>query len=323
MFKQRDDLPQLSGELFLTDGGLETTLIFQDGFDLPEFAAFNLLKHEAGREAMRKYYRRYASIARDRGVGFILESATWRASSSWGNKLGYTADELAEVNHKAIDLMRNIRDEFQSDTTPIVLSGCMGSRGDGYNASDRMTVREAERYHAPQVGTLSNAGVDMISALTMTNAEEAIGLTRAARFAGLPVVISFTVETDGKLPSGQSLCDAITQVDASTGDAPAYFMINCAHPTHFREALAAGEEWTSRVSGVRANASSKSHAELDEAEELDDGDPVELGEQCNELTGVLHNLNVFGGCCGTDHRHVEEICKTWQAKDRSLSLGAQ
>jgi S-methylmethionine-dependent homocysteine/selenocysteine methylase len=322
MLKQRDILPQLSGDLFLTDGGLETTLIFHDGFELPEFAAFTLLKHESGREAMRKYYRRYASIARARGVGFIFESATWRASSSWGSKLGYSAEELADANHTAIDLMRDIRDEFEGGGTPMVLSGCMGSRWDGYNPTDRMSEREAERYHAPQVGTLSNAGVDLISALTMTNAEEAIGLTRAARFAGLPVVISFTVETDGQLPSGQTLGDAVSQVDASTGDAPAYYMINCAHPTHFRESLLAGEEWAERVRGVRANASSKSHAELDEAEELDDGDPVELGVQCNELTGVVQNLNVFGGCCGTDHRHIEEICKTWLSKDRSLSLSA-
>jgi S-methylmethionine-dependent homocysteine/selenocysteine methylase len=315
MFKHRDSLPQLSGDLFLTDGGLETTLIFQDRFELPEFAAFDVLKHESGREAIRNYYRSYATIAREHEVGFVLESATWRASASWGTKLGYSPEDLADANHKAIDLLRTIRDEFQSERTPMVISGCLGSRGDGYSPADRMNEREAERYHAPQVGTLSNAGVDMISALTMTNAEEAVGLTRAAKFAGLPVAISFTVETNGKLPSGQPLGDAVIQVDQSTGNAPVYYMINCAHPTHFRDALAAGEGWTSRVRGIRANASSKSHAELDEAEELDDGNPVELGVQCNELTGVLRNLNVFGGCCGTDHRHVEEICKTWQAQN--------
>ena len=208
MFKRKNDLPQLSGDLFLTDGGLETTLIFQDGFDLPEFAAFQLLKHESGREAMRRYYRRYVSIARDNGVGFIFESATWRASSSWGSKLGYTADHLADANHKAIELMREIRDESQGHNAPMLLSSCMGSREDGYSPSSRMSEREAERYHAPQVETLSNSGVDMITALTMTNAEEAIGLTRAARFAGLPVVISFTVETDGRLPSGNPLHEA-------------------------------------------------------------------------------------------------------------------
>ena len=315
MFKKRNGLPQLAGNLFLTDGGLETTLIFRNGFDLPEFGAFTLLKHESGREAMRKYYRKYASIARDHGVGFILESATWRASTAWGNKLGYSAEDLADTNHKAIDLMREIKNEFETEQTPMVLSGCMGSRDDGYTPSAKMSEREAERYHAPQVVTLSNAGVDMISALTMTNSEEAIGLTRAARFAGIPVSISFTVETDGRLPSGQALGEAIEQVDSSTGEAPAYYMINCAHPTHFRDTLAAGDEWRSRLRGVRANASSMSHAELDEAEELDDGNPVELGLQYHDLSGVLQNLNVLGGCCGTDHRHVEEICRTWQARN--------
>jgi S-methylmethionine-dependent homocysteine/selenocysteine methylase len=323
MFKQRNELPQLAGDLFLTDGGLETTLIFQDGFELPEFAAFQLLKFESGRYAMRDYYRRYASIARDHGVGFIFESATWRASASWGNKLGYSADELADANHKAIDLMREVRDEFLTHDMPMILSGCMGPRGDGYNPSEKMSEREAERYHAPQIGTLSNAGVDMISALTMTNAEEAIGLTRAAKFAGLPVVISFTVETDGRLPSGQELGDALMQVDAATADAPGYYMVNCAHPTHFRDSLASGEEWTDRVRGVRANASAKSHAELDEADQLDDGNPVELGVECNELTEIVNNLNVFGGCCGTDHRHVEEICKMWQSSNRRLTHSLQ
>lgn len=313
MFGTSSGLLQLGGDLFLTDGGLETTLIFHHGFGLPEFAAFTVLQHESGREALREYYRTYASIARDHGVGFIFESATWRASTSWGNKLGYSAEELAKANRDAIGLLRNVRDEFENDRLPMVISGCVGSREDGYSPTVRMTEREAERYHAPQVGTLSNAGVDMISALTMTNAEEAVGLTRAAKFAGLPVSISFTVETDGRLPSGQELGSAISQVDEATNEGPVYYMINCAHPSHIDGALSSGGDWMGRVFGIRANASSKSHAELDEADELDDGNPAELGAQCIELTGPLPNLHVFGGCCGTDHRHIEEICKTWHA----------
>jgi S-methylmethionine-dependent homocysteine/selenocysteine methylase len=307
--KYRNNLPQLSGDFFITDGGLETTLIFHNGFELPEFAAFGLLKHSAGRQALRGYYRTYAGIAERYGVGFILESATWRASLDWGRKIGYSARELADVNHQAIELLAEVREEYQDRTSKIVISGCIGPRGDGYNPTSMMGVAEAEQYHRGQIETLAETEADMITALTMTYAEEAIGVVRAAQSAGLPIVISFTVETDGRLPSGQSLKAAIKQVDAATDFGPAYFMINCAHPTHFEAVITVDEPWVRRIRGLRANASCLSHAELDEAEELDDGNPADLGSQHLALRNRGDNLNVLGGCCGTDHRHIEEICK--------------
>lgn len=309
MARTRDSLPQLSGGLFLTDGGIETTLIFREGLALPYFAAFDLLKHEEGCAALQKYFRTYAAIARLYAVGCILESATWRASADWGAKLGYSATALSEMNRRAIALLHEIRSEYEHDTTRMVISGCIGPRGDGYNPTVLMHEDDAQSYHAVQAATFRDAEADMVTAITMTYAAEAIGLTRAAQAAGMPVVISFTVETDGRLPGGQALREAIEQVDDATGQAPAYYMINCAHPTHFAGVLAAGEAWLDRIGGVRANASSKSHAELDEAAELDDGNPVELGRQYRELRAKLRKLNVLGGCCGTDHRHVEEICK--------------
>ena len=310
MSKYRNNLPQLSGELFLTDGGMETTLIFHDGFELPEFAAFDILKSEAGITALRNYYKTYAKIAQKHGVGFILEAPTWRTSAVWGNKLGYSAAALEKANRQSIALLEDIRDEFETEQSKMVLSGCIGSSGDGYLAENMLTIDEAEQYHATQIGTFRETEVDMVTALTMTYAEEAIGVTRAAQAVGLPVVISFTMETDGRLPSGQPLKDAIEQVDTATDNGPAYYMINCAHPTHFEDALAAGESWTARIGGLRANASKLSHAELDEAEELDDGNPVELGHQYHELRSKLVNLNVMGGCCGTDHRHIAAIAQS-------------
>jgi len=307
--KYRNNLPQLSGDLFLTDGGIETTLIFHDGFELPEFAAFDLLKQEEGIAALRRYYKTYAAIAQAYGVGFVLEAPTWRTSISWGEKLGYAAEDLANANRQAIALLEDIRSEYENGHTQMVISGCVGSRGDGYVVEDMLTPAEAEQYHAVQIGTFSDTKADMVTALTMTYAEEAIGVARAAKANGMPVVISFTVETDGRLPSGQNLQDAIEQVDTATGSAPAYYMINCAHPTHFEDALAAGDTWTQRIRGVRANASRMSHAELDEAEALDDGNPVELGSLHRTLQNMMSHLNVMGGCCGTDHRHIEEIAK--------------
>jgi S-methylmethionine-dependent homocysteine/selenocysteine methylase len=308
MSKYRNNLPQLSHELFLTDGGLETTLIFDNGYDLPEFAAFDLLKHAGGYEALRNYYLAYVNIAKANAAGFILESATWRASRDWGAKLGYGTADLKDVNRAAIALLQELRNEYESDKTPIVISGCLGPRGDGYDAAEKMTAEEAEQYHGEQIATLSKTEADLVSAFTINYAEEAVGISKAAASAGIPVVISFTVETDGRLPSGPSLGEAIKTVDQATANGPAYYMINCAHPTHFKDALTTGEPWVERIRAIRANASTKSHAELDEAEELDDGDPADLGARYAELKDQLQRLNVFGGCCGTDHRHVEEIC---------------
>lgn len=311
---RNNKLPQLSDDLFLTDGGLETTVVFHNGIDLPQFAAFVLLENKDGRETLRKYYREYANIARDHNVGFILESMTWRASQDWGEKLGYSSRQIADFNHKGIDLLRGIRSEYEGEIPHIVISGCLGPRGDVYSADSTMPVDEAEAYHRTQIATLRETEADMVAAFTIPYIAEAIGITLAAKSEGMPVVISFTVETDGRLPSGEMLKDAVEQVDAATDGTPAYYMINCAHPTHFKDALSAGESWTQRIRGIRANASTKSHAELDEAEELDDGNPAELGSQYLGLLSSLENLNVLGGCCGTDHRHVAEICKVFVNK---------
>lgn len=305
----RHNLPQLSSDLFITDGGIETTLIFREGLDLPDFAAFDLLRHEAGYRALQKYFRTYASLARNYQVGLILESATWRANPDWGTRLGYSSAALAEMNRMAIALLHDIRNEFETEQCQMVISGCIGPRGDGYIPANAMSVDEAQHYHQTQINTFQDAEADLVTAITMNYVEEAIGIARAAESVGMPVVISFTVETDGKLPTGQTLKDAITQVDAVTNNAPAYYMINCAHPTHFANVLVASEPWLERIQGIRANASVKSHAELNESETLDDGNPEELGNQYRELKDTLKNLNVLGGCCGTDDRHIEAICK--------------
>ena len=307
MARYRNALLQLGGGLFLTDGGIETTLVFQEGLELPDFAAFHLLKDSKGEAALRKYFRTYAEIAKRFGAGLVLESATWRASADWGARLGYTRETLAQANRKAIRLLEEIRSELANEKIEVVISGCLGPRGDGYSPAHTMSDRDAEAYHREQVETFADTAADMVTAITMNYVEEAIGIARAAESAGMPVVISFTVETDGRLPTGQTLRAAIEQVDAATSGYPSYYMINCAHPTHFEHVLAEAEPWAQRIRGLRANASRKSHAELNESPELDVGDPVELGMQHARLKQRLPQLNVLGGCCGTDHRHVEQI----------------
>ena len=306
----RTALPQLDGGLFFTDGGLETTLIFHQGHDLPAFAAFDLLKDDEGTETLRRYFDPYLEVAAKRGAGFILESPTWRASPDWAEKIGYTPEQLDQMNRKAIELMAEIREA--SDVSPIVISGQVGPQDDGYDPEVLMSAEEAQRYHSTQIGTFAETAADMVTGITMTYVEEALGVARAAEAAGLPVAISFTVETDGRLPSGQPLGEAIEQTDAETGGYLSYFMVNCAHPTHFDGVVADGGGWTERIHGLRANASTMSHAELDEAEVLDDGDPADLARRHAELRDALPRVNVLGGCCGTDHRHVAEISSVWR-----------
>ena len=309
MARYRNSLPQMSGSLFLTDGGIETTLIFHDGLTLRDFAAFELLNTAEGEAALRKYFASYADIARRNGTGVILETATWRASPDWAKRLGYAPEALADFNRKAVALLESIRREYGSERTPVVISGCVGPRGDGYVPGKEMTEEEAERYHLEQIATFAGTAADMVCAITMNYVQEAVGIARAAKKAGMPVALSFTVETDGKLPTGQTLEEAIEQVERSTSRYPLYYMINCAHPTHFDGVLKRGPRWVDRIHGLRANASRMSHAELNESPTLDVGNPQELGEEYAALKRRLPQLNVMGGCCGTDHRHIEQIAE--------------
>lgn len=301
------------GAMLLTDGGLETTLIFHEGLELPAFAAFPLLSSDTGRDALRRYYRAYLDIARRHGMGIILETATWRASADWGALLGYDAAALRDVNVAAVDLLRQLRDDAEDPAT-VLISGNIGPRGDGYSAEHRMTPDEAAAYHQAQITSLAEAGVDLVTALTITHVEESIGIVRAGAAVGVPTVLSFTVEVDGRLPSGQSLTEAILQLDDATDATALHLMVNCAHPTHLEAGLERSSPALSRLRGFRANASTLSHAELDEAEDLDTGDPHDLAQRVAALTATLPSLAVVGGCCGTDDRHIAAIAAACAAR---------
>ncbi len=309
MTKYRQQLPQLGSRMFLTDGGMETTLIFLQGIELPEFSAITLMDNPEGLQIAMDYFQTYLQMAQNFRTGFILESVTWRGSSDWAAPLGYRPKQLEQLNRKAIRMLHDLRAQYEVSGTPIVISGCIGPRGDAYDASDALTANVAQHYHAEQIRILCEENIDLVTAMTFTSADEAIGITRAAQAENIPVVISFTLETDGRLPSGLSLADAIEKVDTATGQGPAYFMINCAHPCHFIETLRGNHRSFSRIRGIRANASCKSHAELDKATELDRGNPYELGMFYLDLQQLLPQLTVIGGCCGTDQRHVEAMGK--------------
>jgi homocysteine S-methyltransferase len=309
----RHALPQLSNGVFLTDSGLETDLIFKGGFDLPEFASFVLVDDARGTAALDMYFRRHVDIAVQHSCGVILEAPTWRASRDWVSRIGYPAAELRRVNESAVDLLSRVRGGYQdAASSPVVVSGCIGPRADAYRPAERMLAGEAEDYHKEQIEILAATDVDLVHAMTITYAAEAIGIARAAARADVPAAISFTTETDGLLPDGTSLTDAVAAVDAATDDAPVYYGVNCAHPSHFESALPGGAIG-GRVRSVRANASRKSHAELDESPALDDGDPVELAGDYVRLHAQHPEISILGGCCGTDARHVQAIADAFLA----------
>jgi homocysteine S-methyltransferase len=310
--RYRDSLPQLEGNVLLTDGGMETTLLFVDGFELPCFASFPLLEREEGRAALERYFEPYLEVARRLGTGFVLEAMTWRANPTWGAQLGYSLDELAEANRRSVRFVEQIREREEAPDRPFVISAPIGPEGDAYDPEHHMTAGEAEEFHSWQISVLADTATDFVAGFTITYVEEAIGIVRAAAATGMPSVLSFTVETDGRLPSGQPLGEAIEQVDRETDGAAAYFMVNCAHPTHFLPVFEEPGPWQ-RILGVRANASTKSHAQLDESEVLDDGDPADLARGYLAIGRRLPHLTVLGGCCGTDHRHVASVADAWLA----------
>jgi homocysteine S-methyltransferase len=298
----------------LTDAGLETVLVFDEGFELPQFAAFPLVDSDEGRAALRRYYEPFLELARDRSIPLVLSAPTWRANADWGRLLGYEGQDLAKVNRRAVAFVEQVRDDVLEppERDSIVVEGSIGPRSDADHPTLLMDAEDAERYHAVQLRTLADAGCVQATALTLTYVEEAIGIVRGAKAAGIPIVLGFTVETDGRLPNGDTIEEAILAADGATDAGAEFFVINCAHPTHFADALPEGES-RRRIRGLRANASTLSHAELDEAEELDSGDPDDLAQRYVALRSDLPELEVLGGCCGTDIRHVTAICDAWLA----------
>ena len=296
---------RMAERIWLTDGGLETTLIFHDGVELPHFASFPLLADAAGRSRLHAYFRRYLAQARRHGAGFVLDTVTWRSGAGWGGIIGLSPDEIDRVNRDAVVFARDLAASADAAPAGILVNGVVGPHGDAYAPDRFLTVAEAEEAHGRQVRTLAAAGVDLVTATTIASAAEVIGIARAALMADVPVVVSFTVETDGRLVTGQPLGEAIAETEAATGGWVAWYGVNCAHPDHFRPVLAG--DWTERIGMVRANASRKSHAELDAATELDAGDPAELAGDYRALMALLPGLRVLGGCCGTDLSHVGAI----------------
>lgn len=317
MISTKRNWPGFNHSLYLTDGGLETSLIFTQGVSLNHFSAFELLNTEQGRDSLKEYYQPYLELAVKSGLPFVLETPTWRASGDWGGKLGYTNRELFSLNTFSVQYIHELAQPYKKQLPQIIFSGNIGPRGDGYKANNMMTASQATDYHYKQVKAFALAGADIVTALTINYTNEAIGIINAARRFHLPVVVSFTVETDGKLPGSDTLQDAIEKTDKATDGYATHFMINCAHPDHFLPVLQTDGEWKNRIMGIRANASAKSHTELDESTTLDAGDKCHLATKYQQLSALLPKLKVIGGCCGTDIMHLEEMRRALQPASHS------
>lgn len=304
MVIHRGTFPNIGAELLLAYVGMETDLLFNRGVDLPGFASYPLLETEDGRALLEEYMWDMIALGKEKGIGVILESPTWVANRDRGSAIGYTPEQLMRLNQQAIALMAEVH--ANTGDVPTVISANLGPREDAYAPDNQMSAEDAETYHSEQISALAETEVDVVSGYTLAYAAEAIGVVRSARCFNLPVVISFTLETNGKLPTGSTLKDAMSEVDAATNGYAAYFMINCAHPDHFN-AILDGGDWMQRLKGIVANASKCSHAELDEAKELDDGNPIELAEQLADIRQRFPQIKVLGSCCGTDMRHMAKI----------------
>lgn len=303
-----------SGELFLTEGGSETEIMYRHGFELPEFAMFTLLENPKAVPIMRDMFCAQLDVAAEFGLSFLLTGLDYRASPDWGAKLGYSAQGLADANISAIEFLRDIAQGYEDQIPRLLVGGILGPRGDAYDLNQNITAESAEDYHSVQLNTLKAAGVDFVSAQTFNNVPEAVGVCKAASKMGVALSVGLTLDSTCRLKSGPSLAEAITEIDALTGEqAPDFYLLNCSHPVEYEPALE-NASWIKRLRGVRPNASKMEKLALCKLGHLEDGDPVELGAQLGDLSQRFPHMDIFGGCCGTGDSHLREIAKALKSR---------
>ncbi len=304
------DFPQQQPSVtYLTEGGTETEIMYKYGFELPEFAVFPLLDQPRAVTELRGMYARYLDTAARHGVGVIMGGLDYRASPDWAALLGYSRESLAEMQLRSIDFLRDVAKPYEGQLPSLLFAGIIGPRGDAYTVDDTITAEEAEEYHSEQMATLARAEVDLVEALTFNSVPEAVGVARAAARCGLPVSISFTLDSTSRLHSGPSLKDAIETVDElANEDRPAFYGINCSHPFEFMPALEPGG-WFERVRSLRPNAAMMDKISLCTLGHLEIGDPAALGELMGGLARRFPHIDIWGGCCGTWETHLDEIAR--------------
>lgn len=305
--KMADFPPRLEGKFYLTEGGTETEILYKWGFELPEFAMFPLLDNPKADQVIRDIYRRYFDAAEKHQTGLLILGHDYRASPDWGAKLGYTTEGLADMQRRTIEFLDDVRREYVGRVSDVYIAGCIGPRGDAYGTGGDISEEEAEEYHSVQLTTLKSTQADMAIAVTFNNVPEAVGVIRAAHRIGIPIGVSLTLTTEGVLRSGPTLREAIEVIEEKTNGSAAWYGTNCSHPLEFASALADEGPWLERLRYIRPNAVKMEKVALCKLGHLEDGDPVELGEQMGEVASKFPSADILGGCCGTDERHLGEI----------------
>lgn len=301
--------PQREGVFYLTEGGQETEIQYRHGHDLPEFAMYPLLESAAAMADLRAMYCRVLDVAAEYGFVAMITGLDYRGSPDWGGKLGYSRDGLADAIERSIEFLRDVARPYRDQGVKILIGGQVGPRGDAYELNRTITADEAEDYHGFQLEVHKRVNVDFAWAATFNNIPEAVGVARAAARIGLPLTISFTLDSNHRLKSGPSLREAIEAVDAQTGgDRPDFYGINCSHPIEFEPALETGS-WIERVRSVRPNASAKDKIDLCQIGHIEEGDPFDLGRRIGNLAQRYPHIDIFGGCCGTWAPHLEQIAR--------------
>jgi homocysteine S-methyltransferase len=304
--------PQSDDLIYLTEGGFETELMYLHGFELPCFAAFHLLDSTKGYQAVRDLYARVCDVAAAESTGLLLGWLNYRASPDWGAKLGLSPEALRAATLRSIAMLADLRKSYAGQVPHFAISDAIGPRGDAYGTGGAITEAEAEDYHSVQLETLKHSDVDVIWAATQNNVPEVIGMARAARALGLEIAVAWSLNAESRLSSGPTLAEAITRTDAAVPGVVAWHSLTCSHPLEFTPALTPGP-WTDRLRCIRPNAAAMDKIALCKLGHLEDGDPVELGRQMGDVARRYPAMDIWGGCCGTDHRHLSEIVRNVQA----------
>lgn len=304
--------PFQDGLLYLTEAGTETEVLYKEGYELPHFAMWTLLDNPEAMERIGDMYRRYLDVAAENETGIVLCGFDYRASPDWAALLDVDRDGLREVIHRGIGFLRDVSDPYRDRVPHILLGGSIGPRGDAYSRGEPVTADSAEEYHSFQIACLKEAGADIACAHTFNNIPEAVGVARAARAEGLPLAMYFSLDSSSRLNTGPSLRDAVIETDSQTGNAPLFYGLNCSHPVEFEPALEPGD-WIDRLRSIRPNASKMEKIALCKLGHLEDGDPDELGAQMGDLARRYPHMDIMGGCCGTDERHLSRIAEAVKA----------
>jgi S-methylmethionine-dependent homocysteine/selenocysteine methylase len=301
----------------LMEGAIGERLKREYGITFDNWVALaGLIYNTDSRQAMYNIFREYVTIAEKYDLPFIATTPTRRANKERVLQSGFN-EKIIEDN---VCFLKQIK---STANIPMFVGGLMGCKGDAYKATEVLSEEHAQEFHSWQANLFKDSGADFLYAGIMPALSEAIGMANAMENTGLPYIISFMIRNDGKLLDGTTIHNAILNIDKATVRKPICYMTNCVHPTVLRNALTCSFNETllvkERFCGIQANTSSLSPEELDKSFDLKSSDSINLACDMMELYKYF-TPKIFGGCCGTDNTHIEEIAKGIKNANTSIHM---